>query len=67
MAFAAIREFSDAGSLVCGLHFGSDDKKPPAAHSRYLSDYRTIREADAGLIFEYAKERGLDAAARQPG
>ena len=54
MAFAAIREFSDAGSRVCGLHFGSPGKKPPAAHSRYLSDYRAAAEADADFIFEYA-------------
>jgi len=55
MAFAAIREFADAGSLVSGLHFGAPDEKPPAAYSRYLSEFRTVKRATADLIFEYAE------------
>lgn len=47
MALAAIRDLSDAGHTVYGLHFGNPDSAcPPAAYSRCLEAWNTAEDAE---------------------
>lgn len=62
MALAAIRDLSDAGHTVYGLHFGSPESAcPPSAYSRCLTAWNTADDAEgvrrAELALQEASRR----------